>query len=543
MKSLLILLTICISSVSFGQDNKVDGKGLRKGKWIIMYEDNFLYYDYMSKLLNLDKMLVTGRETKSEDEARYFEVVNYKKGTKQGEFQVYSATKNKSDKYPLIAKGEYKDGLITGDLIMVGYDNQTQIRLCYAEYENGKIKDQDIVIEEKAKNSSNNYYTFGLNHVKVYPVIKMKDGICIEQIAVPTTITKLDDFILIRFVKTDKGFTRYGHFSRTLKVAELDNNFQHNGLVSHYEETPVPFETTTLPIFRATMKNNKKHGTANWYDPKTGFQKEFNYVDGIANGPAYIQKYIFWPNGGYYKERANVTMEFNYVDGLLNGVAKLKTESGQTYVQATYKDGLLDGKYVTYYLDDGFNLIAVGPVCEETKNKRIDEIVEKNHGNLDRFEPIIPKLKKEGHTIITDGVFKFFEASYVNGIMDGKYNYYHSNGKKLHEGTVSDCGVVDAKWFDINGKVIYDTKERIRRIQEELKKEDEYFNTAVINCSYCNNPVKLSNAIITGSGCNCFYDYGEIQVLGGDKKYFDSRKCQSEYEKDCCRRNGYRFEK
>lgn len=437
--SLSIFLLIAAITMSFAQDNKVDGKGLRKGEWFVMYKGDFLFYDYMDKLLNLDKMLVTERETESDDEARYFEKVEYKKGIKQGEFQVYSAKKNNSGKYPMIAMGEYKDGQITGNLFMVGYYNQK--RLCYAEYENGKIKDQDIVIEEKASAYEEIYETFGSQ--KVYPIIKMKNGVCIEE-----TVTVLDKYKLARFVKTDNGFTRYLYgrnmlsgiidLSYCLEVAELDNNFQFSGLVSIYEETKVPFDTTLLN-YRATYKNGKINGSAYWYDAKTG----------------------------------NAMMECNYVDGLLNGVAKFKAASGQTYVEATYKDGLLNGKYVTYYLNDGSNLTLKGPFCEETKNKDIFQIAESN-ATQDIFKETIPMLKKEGHTIVTDGVFKFYEATYVNGIINGKFNYYHSNGKKLYEGTVSDCKEVDWKWFDINGKVIYDKKEADALLEDFYTKLNDY---------------------------------------------------------------------
>lgn len=534
MKKLLLLITICISSISYAQDNQVNGKGLRNGEWIIMYKDNFVYYDYMSKLLNLDEMLVNDRETNSEEEAKYFEKVRYKKGIKQGEFQVFSANVDKSDKYPLIAMGEYKDGQITGNLIMVGYENNTQIRLCYAQYENGKIKDQDIVLEEKANYGSVNYGVFGSKYVRVYPVIKMRNGVCIEE-----TITKIDNASLFRILKTDKGFTRFMHRKNELEVAELDSNFKYQGITSLYEETQVPFDTTKLG-YRGTYINGKINGTAYWYDTKTGnVQTEMNYIDGVLNGPATFQKRIYWRGGN-----AAFSLECNYVDGLLNGVAKLKTKSGQTYVEANYKDGLLNGKYITMYLNDGSNIIAKGPFCEQKINKRLYSVVDENQDNRDRFEKTIPMFKKEGHTTLADGVFKFYEANYVNGKIDGKYNYFYSNGKKLYEGTVTDCKEVDWKVFDTNGKVIFDKKEDNLRREEKQKKEEEYFNTAVINCAYCNNPVKLREAVISGGGCHCFKENGEgIEIWGGVTTRFDSRKCQIEYEKDCCRRNGYRFEK
>jgi antitoxin component YwqK of YwqJK toxin-antitoxin module len=549
MKNIILTFTLLIVAVniSFAQDNKVDGKGLRKGEWIITYTGDFQFYDYMSKLLNLDKMLLTTNETDKEEDYRFFEKVAYQKGIKQGEFYVFSAELNNNGKYPLIAAGEYKDGEITGNVVFYNYQNQTrfdyQERLCTAIYEKGKIKDQDIIIEERKDRYDDIYETFGAQ--KVYPIIKMKDGECIEE-----TLTVFDDpdyykngygYSLFRIVKTDKGFTRYYYgrdmlkginwytnLSSGLLVTELDTKMQFNGIESFYKTTEIPFDTTYLK-YRATYRNGIKNGYAYLF-PDTWD------LLGLGSRPN---------QGGWLDVKiGKAMMECNYVDGLLNGVAKFKdAESGHTYVEATYKNGLLHGKYLTYYLPDAPNLTFRSPFCEESKNNDIFQIGIQN-STFVLFKEKIPMLKNEGHTILTDGEFKFYEATYVNGIITGNYNYYHSNGKKLYEGTVADCKEIDWKWFDANGKVIYDKKEEDLRLQEEQKKKEEFLNTTVVNCFYCNNPVKLNAAISTGGGCSCFNEYGEqVGVIIGVRRFFDSRKCQIEYEKDCCRQSGYRFEK
>ena len=377
--SILLLLALTMSVLTINAQNAVDGKGLRKGEWFIAYTGDFQFYDYMDKLLNLDKMLITENETDSEDKYRYFEKVSYKKDLKQGDFSVYSARKNRQGKYPQIAAGTYRNGKIDGNLIFLNYGNQK--RICYAEYEDGKIKDQDIVIEEKANAYEEIYETFGSQ--KVYPIIKMKDGVCIEE-----TVTVLDKYKLCRFVKTDKGYTRYLYgrnmlsgiidLSYCLEIAELDNNFKTNGTVSIYEETKTPFDTSKLN-YQASFKDGKINGTAYWFDAKTG----------------------------------NSMMECNYADGLLNGIAKFKAASGQTYVEANYKSGLLNGSFVTYYLNDGSFLSLTGPVCETNVNTDIYKIASSS-ANTKIFKETIPMLRKDG-PILTDGKFKFFEAQYENG--------------------------------------------------------------------------------------------------------------------------------
>ena len=120
MKKLILLFSfLTFTFIQLKAQNAIDGKGLRKGEWFIPYTGDFQFYDYFDKLLNLDKMLMTENETGSEDKYRYFEMVSYKKGIKQGDFSVYSAQKNNQGKYPQIAAGEYLNGKINGNLFFL----------------------------------------------------------------------------------------------------------------------------------------------------------------------------------------------------------------------------------------------------------------------------------------------------------------------------------------------------------------------------------------------------------------------------------------
>jgi antitoxin component YwqK of YwqJK toxin-antitoxin module len=490
-KTILLVLALTISFASINAQNAVDGKGQRKGEWFIPYTGDFKFYDYMDKLLNLDKMLLSENETEKEDEYRVFEKVSYKKGVKQGDFSVYSARKNNQGKYPQIAAGEYKDGKINGNLIFLNYGNQK--RICYAVYENGKIKDQDIVIEEKVNAYEEIYETFGSQ--KIYPIIKMKDGICIEEI-----VTVLDKYKLARFVKTDKGFTRYLYgrnmlsgiidLSHCLEVAELNNNFQFDGFVSIYEETKTPFDASLLN-YKATYKNGKMNGTAYWYDAKTG----------------------------------NAVMECNYIDGLLNGAAKFKAASGQTYVESNYKDGLLNGKLTTFYLNDGSFLSLTGPICETKVNKNIYDIVSEN-ANTEIFKNTIPNLRKDG-PILTDGKFKFFEAQYLDGNLSGKIHYYHSDGKKLYESTVKNCKETDWYWYDTNGKILDSDKKQSLPIVYSV----EIMHT-IHKCHYCTKqyelkmPVKIKETSNT-EGKSSIIEAGWLYANQVDNTNAINSKCNS----------------
>ena len=460
-KLILLIVTITVTALTINAQNKIDGKGLRKGEWFIAYEGEFVYYDYMEKLLNLDKMTVSQNETETEEKYKFFEKVSYKKGLKHGRFSIYSAIKNSQGKYPQLAAGEYKDGKINGNLVFLNYGSQQ--RICYAVYENGEIKDQEIMIEEKKggnegmySNSEQPFLAFGSQ--KIYPTIKIQNGICVEE-----TIINNNKYKLIRFVKTENGFKRhlYGRnllsgiidLSYCLEVAELDNNFQFSGLVSIYEETKIPFDTTLLN-YRATYRNGKINGSAYWYDAKTG----------------------------------NAMMECNYVDGLLNGVAKFKAASGQTYAQANYKDGLLNGTFSTYYLNDGSFLSLTGPSCEIEVNKNIFDIVSEN-AQTELFKYTIPNLSKEG-PISTDGKFKFFEAQYLDGNISGKIHYFHDDGKKLYESIVLNCKETDWYWYDTNGNILDSEKKQSLPIIYSVE-----IKHTLHKCHYCTKQYELKKPI------------------------------------------------
>lgn len=497
-KSILLVIALTISIISINAQNAVDGKGQRKGEWFIAYTGDFQFYDYMDKLLNLDKMLITENETDSEDKYRYFEKVSYKKGLKQGDFSVYSASKNRQGKYPQIAAGTYKNGKIDGNLIFINYGSQK--RICYAVYEDGIIKDQEIVIEEGKggveemyNSGQQSFVTFGSQ--KIYPVIKMKDGVCIEE-----TVTVLDKYKLCRFVKTEKGYTRYLYgrnmlsgiidLSYCLEVAELDNDFKTNGTVSIYEETKTPFDTSKLN-YQASFKDGKINGTAYWYDAKTG----------------------------------NSMMECNYADGLLNGVSKFRAASGQTYVEANYKNGLLNGAFVTYYLNDGSFLSLTGPTCETNVNKNIYDIVSEN-AKTEIFKNTIPNLRKDG-PILTEGKFKFFEAQYIDGNISDKINYYHSDGKKLYESTIRDCKETDWYWYDTNGKILDSEKKQSLPIVYTVE-----IKHTVHKCHYCTKqyelkmPIKITETSKT-EGKSAILEAGWFYANQVDNTNAINSKCNS----------------
>jgi antitoxin component YwqK of YwqJK toxin-antitoxin module len=521
MKSTFLLSVVIIvlfTSSSFGQENKIDGKGQRKGEWFIMYKGDFLFYDYLDKLLSIDRMMVHEREVRGMDEMKYFEKVEYKKGIKQGPFYLYSGRKDSKGNYPLIASGQYLNGKISGEVSMFSYS--TQQRICSSVFEEGALKDQEIMIEERDIRYSNatNFAVFG--EQKVYPKIRIIKGVCVEEV-----VTFFPDYKykLVRLVKNNNGFTRYLYgrnlvsgivnVSNGLEVAQLNSDFKLNGIVSIYKETKVVYDTSAVE-YRANYINGILNGISSWYDSQSG------------------QK----------------VMESNYVEGDLNGVCRLISKSGQILVEANYSKGLLNGKFVSYYLNDGSNISVGGPICVDKRNSDLYNVVE-GISTQDIFKETIPMLKKRGYQLETEGYFKFCEANFINGILQDKYMYFHSNGAKLFKAEISNCLETDWNWYDRNGKEIYSLKQQkleLVKKDQDLQEEVIKRNNTLIPCNWCKKSFRFGDRINLQE-CHCFDTKDGhsitmfIDLFSTKGVDFCSKDCRMKYEEDCCRRSGHTF--
>jgi hypothetical protein len=174
----------------------------------------------------------------------------------------------------------------------------------------------------------------------------------------------------------------------------------------------------------------------------------------------------------------------------------------------------------------------------------------------------IKEFKTQGHDmLIPKGYFRFSVQEYgVDSIYSESYRAYNQFSKNLKNYSyyVSE-NTEYIRWFidengqvkdfaikDQNGKNIITgsgVAEKVNDLlREEEKKKQQLLNT-LVKCKHCNNTVKIRNSKITWGGCDCFQDNGKkIGVYGTVSTYFCSQKCKIEDEKECCRRNGYKFE-
>ena len=78
----------------------------------------------------------------------------------------------------------------------------------------------------------------------------------------------------------------------------------------------------------------------------------------------------------------------------------------------------------------------------------------------------------------------------------------------------------------------------------EMEVENQKYLNTEVKCSACNKGVQIKNAKENWGGCNCLKNNKEnIEVYGNVKTYFCSIQCKMIFEKDCCKRNGYFYEK
>lgn len=522
-KAILYVVIMLTTVVAIGQ-NKIDGNGQRKGKWTIYYkykddgsfhfkdEEGLIYHDLTGTILAPELMLVTTKETDSKTDFNYMETVKYERGIKEGDFIVYKKTKSGGD-YVSIVTGSYLNGKITGVVSMLVNEKTTML------YENGIIKDQAITL----KGSS-----VDVDYKKAYPKIVIRNGRCVDRV-----VTNGDyqgyKFALGRWVPNEnRGFTMYLYTEKykgvfdsdlLLEVSEIDTNFTQNGLVKLYNKTNTNelYDTSAIRLFYSAL-----------------------YKDGKKNGQEWT-KLSEWDGEKYQK----TIMKCNYLNDKLNGPSSIETEEGKFLVEANYKNGLLNGKYITYG-GRGNSLYINGPYCVTDTNTRLNKIKVNSEDTRKMYNVVSKYLKQK--IVDMSNINKFFEATFVNGRINDKYYYYQSNNLKLKEGFVTGCKETDWRIFDINGNILTTQTQNEELLTKQL--EDAFKGpspSSVVKCPACSKQIKVGDAIQASKGCDCFQDdnspinVASVDILG--RNFFCSYSCKASYDRECCRRNGYNYEK
>jgi hypothetical protein len=552
---LSLLLFFAVITLSFGQDNKVDGNGQRKGEWYVMYSGEITYHDPYSLLEDFNKMLVSDKETEKLENATYFEDVKYKKGIKSGEFKIYSTSKNNEGNYPLLAMGEYDGGEITGNLNYADNYNKT---LCTIKYSQGSIIDQNAVISSRnMKHPGNELVTYDFYEQAIF-----KNGLIIEFYALNSG--KHIKLLPQKYVKNDKGWNVFkytekpycfNNYSFLTKQEIKDNNYK--SLVE------LNTNNVGLEVYHINNKSEKEGKYRLFQSGKALFDTTHlsaivNFKNDLRNGEA-----DFWDksrNG----HSENPFIKVNYKNDKLHGKAILYYSwLGKPAATMNFENGLLSGSLISFWdADKGYPFVGKNIAAKCTFNGGFLMPYQVGDFNQDILGSI-KELQDDGNDVENpSGYFRFSEQNYiVDSIynknlntyvkysrVDGKYSWYTSENIKYadyligQDGQAKDFAIMDRNGNDI--LTMSGLKENIsKNLEEERIREEEIRNT-IVKCEFCSKSVKIGDSKITWGGCDCFQDNNDkIGIYGTVSTYFCSQKCKIDYEKECCRRNGYKFEK
>ena len=423
---LLFSFLFCLFTVSFTQSNKVDKNGNRKGEWKIYYKvESNKFYDLLELIPNWHESV---QEVDKNLDATLFEKVKYKNGKKEGPFEILVNKERKGTKTygivqvtgvnynPTLVKGEYRNGLINGDLEI--FDLETEKLIIKIQYENGIIKDQELHPSEYLINKQQlpTKFAYFFNNEKFHPKIRFQDGICVEQIG----LNKKRDAPL-KIFREQEGFFELsynveGTSSYFLNLIKYDNKLVQNGFHIIREATKKLFDTSGIVRLKLPYLNGKTHGVRIEYNKYGGLFSKQTYKNGDKNG-------LFT----YYLDNETILLEANF------------------------KNGLLNGEYVIYYNSKYPNLIFRGPLCLTNKTANSTEGIVDFKNDLDYSKE---RLKKEGFKFNISEKFILFRANYLNGRIDSDYSVFDAKNNKIYQGKVSECRLENYEWYNNEGKVI-----------------------------------------------------------------------------------------
>lgn len=553
----LILLIVTIT-MSLAQDNKVDRKGLRKGEWYVMYSGDITYLDPNRLLEDFNKMLVSERETGKLDNATYFEVVEYKNGIKSGVFKVYSTEKNRNGKYPLLALGEYENGEITGNLYYTDNNNST---LCTIKYSQGTIINQEAILSTVSmKHPGTDNITYNFNEKAVF-----KNGSITEFYALNSGnyVKELPQ----KYVRTDKGWVVYKYTEKPtcfnkfnyLTEREINNNNSYR-LIDLSTNNP---NNPGLEVYKTDNDfmiegEYRLYQSGNSLFDTTHLSAIVFYQKGIRNGKA-----KFW-DASRNGHTENPLITANYKNDKLHGESVLYyNRSGKPAAKMTFEEGFLKGELIAWWDADNHNpFVGKNIINRWTKNGGVMMPYQVGIFNSEIFVEIKSFQDEGNDMILPSGYFRFakkyyeIDSSYSESTrsyikyskVKGNCSLYANEVTKYMDcvydenGELKDFAIMDKNGVDIF--TMSDLQGNKRIIHEAEKKREEEIRNTVVKCEFCGTEVTIGNAKITWGGCDCFQDNGDkIGVYGTVSTYFCTQKCKVDFEKECCRRNGYKFEK
>jgi len=556
-KVALLIIGLLIYNCAFLQNMpEIKVKPLKdKGKEKIYYrlKDGFVYFPNTNLIDWQNSLEMLEVTEKYNPKKQYFvESCKFSDGKKNGEFSISTLLlKETRTNYGSILFTSEGADIMTGNYVNSKFNGMinflTYIDLSSKEgfvnlkYESGKIADQILKYPEVVKLSGKSFT----------PFVRFESGLVKESLY-------KDNYAITYIVFEDNKCStmRYGNGNELSKIkfegaameglqcysTVLENNsknFVLNGSYRLYQSNNNLFDTTANLILSLNFKNGIQDGIQIVKSPNFNLRREFRCISGLIEGQL----------KGFIDDKINFTEE--YLNGKLNGLSKTYFDDGKVAVEANYIDGHLSGLVKSYFNSNSkYNSMLLRKKINFTD---IDLSFPENEQNVyvlskikeDMREIFQDRIIKDGGKINPSAIegyflceslnFEYDDIKKISKVNTNKMSYFYSNGKVM---VTIDAEAKDAIWFDSDGQKV----NTLLKVQESNNKAKEAINNTIISCSFCSKKVNFGDAIITGGDCSCFYyKNGKKEtttIIGFSEKRFCSNKCRSEYEVDCCRRNG-----
>lgn len=574
VKTLCITIALLLIGNSLVAQNKTDKKtGNRIGAWTIAYNSTkWDYFDEFHLIPNYYSLAKTENEagekgfTKSKKD--YFSMdCNYNSsGELTGLFSINANLFNQSSfSYEKIT-------IMSGSLNKGNLDGIIKMRLNPAEsksersiqFVDGKFKDQSIndlfevnlsdqfknfldklkpYFEPKIYSTNNIRITFQTkdNKFTQWYIANQYDGLVYIDFSSENIHIKNQTFV--PFVFNKFNFKPDGFF---------DYNSTFSGLPKKYIESTCQYYYSAVEDFQLNS-DFQIDGKYILYKSisvldETKKLAEFNFTKGIRNGEATT----------YHLNSDAIKMKLNFKNDKLHGDNIVYYPSGKTYLFTQFDNGYLKGQVTSFW--DAIDGILPFMVDKTSYNGITISPTAIGTIEYSAIYDLIKSFREKGHEINEpQGYFPFcvmnFKMDSTFNTTSRKYDYNSvctsfllnvgENIPFMRNVLDKNGNIVDFYIFDKNNAVVYSQKNL-----DEAKKKETELKEAMLNsmatCKFCSKEVKMRDAVITWGGCNCFdYSRGErekVEVYGMVSTYFCSNKCRSEYEIDCCRKNGYKTE-
>jgi len=347
----------------------------------------------------VDRLRINRTDASGKKQGRWFTF--YKNGNLQSEINYKDDLKH----------GYFKEYAENGDLLRI------------QKYTNGVIQQEAAEIQKLEV--QNEYYANG--KVKISAMFRngVPEGILRQYDstgAIEKTLLYKNGFVIGEGIVKDDG-NRHGTWKDfyddgSLKaIGNYDNGKQTGEWKFYYQGGKIE-QTGKF------SKSGKLEGIWKWYYENGQLQREENYRAGVKDGVSTT-----------YDETGKVIEEGEFVDGNEDGV--WFEQIGDTYMKGTYRDGLRNGMWSYYYLNNN--------------ESRTDSLC-------------------------------YFHGNFIDDNPDGKHVYYYENGKVKTEGNYV-MGKKEKDWYLYNEDgslfliITYRTGIEIRydgvKIKPAYEKEEE----------------------------------------------------------------------